>query len=162
MMIGVDLCFSNAHYPKSNPKFRFYTADGLKYYDLNPGSGKVVAAGTEVTVHFDCMYRGIDVVSSRAARLLGGNRTIAEPFQFIAGESVSQKKVKMGDSAGGLFTGSGGPKAPPALSTAVIGMKVGGVRSVIVPPELGYGDVGEQEIGPGQTFELKIEVLSVA
>ena len=29
-------------------------------------------------VHFDCMYKGIDVVSSRQARLLGGNRTISE------------------------------------------------------------------------------------
>ena len=124
------------------------------------GSGKTVAAGTDVTVHFDCLFRGIDVVSSRSARLLGGNRTIAEPFQFIAGESVSQKRAKVGESAGGLFTGTGGPKAPPALSTAVIGMKVGGIRSVIVPPELGYGNEGEQEIGPGETFQLTIEVLS--
>lgn len=29
-------------------------------------------------VHFDCIYKGIDVVSSRQARLLGGNRTISE------------------------------------------------------------------------------------
>ena len=29
-------------------------------------------------VHFDCLYKGIDVASSRSARLLGGNRTIAE------------------------------------------------------------------------------------
>ncbi len=56
----------------------------------------------------------------------------------------------------------GGPKPPAALSTAVVGMKMGGIRSVIVPPELGYGSVGEQEIGPGQTFEMKIEVLDVA
>jgi len=34
-------------------------------------------------------------------------------------------------------------------------------RTVIVPPEYGYGDVGEQEIGPGQTFELQIELLAV-
>ena len=29
-------------------------------------------------VHFDCLYKGIDVASSRSARLLGGNRTVAE------------------------------------------------------------------------------------
>lgn len=29
----------------------------------------------------------------------------------------------------------------------------------MVPPELGYGAQGEQEIGPNQTFELQIEVL---
>ena len=72
------------------------------------------------------MFRGIDVVSSRSARLLGGNRTIAEPFSFTAGESVKTSMKSAGDSAGGLFTGTGGPKAPPALSTAVIGMKLGG------------------------------------
>lgn len=31
-----------------------------------------------VQVHYDCKFRGLDVVSSRSARLLGGNRTLAE------------------------------------------------------------------------------------
>ena len=31
-----------------------------------------------MTVHYDCKYRGIDVVSSRSARMLGGNRSVAE------------------------------------------------------------------------------------
>ena len=43
----------------------------------------------------------------------------------------------------------------------VRGMRVGGKRSVIVTPELGFGDRGEQEIEPGATFELQIELLSV-
>lgn len=83
--------------------------------------------GSRVTVHFDCMYKGIDVVSSRSARLLGGNRTISEPFEFLAGEPVKAASMKIADSsAGGLFSGATGPKPPPALSTAVIGMKLGG------------------------------------
>jgi hypothetical protein len=73
------------------------------------------------------MYKGIDVVSSRSARLLGGNRTVSEPFEFVAGQRVSAASIRLnGDSAGGLFSGASGPKPPPALSTAVIGMKVGG------------------------------------
>lgn len=35
-------------------------------------------------VHYDCLYRGLDVVSSRSARLLGGNRTIAEVSGTVA------------------------------------------------------------------------------
>lgn len=35
-------------------------------------------------VHFDCLYKGIDVASSRSARLLGGNRTIAEVHTFCS------------------------------------------------------------------------------
>ena len=34
-------------------------------------------------------------------------------------------------------------------------------RSVIVPPEVGYGREGLQEIPPNGTFELQIELLSV-
>ncbi len=33
-------------------------------------------------VHFDCMYKSLDVVSSRSARLLGANRSIAEVSQL--------------------------------------------------------------------------------
>lgn len=52
--------------------------DGLRYYDLLDGQGKAVAKGDRVLVHFDCMYKSLDVVSTRAARLLAGNRVVAE------------------------------------------------------------------------------------
>ncbi len=35
-------------------------------------------------------------------------------------------------------------------------------RSIIVPPEVGYGDKGLQEIPPNGTFELRVEILSIA
>lgn len=135
--------------------------NGLQYYDLADGQGKAVGEGERVTVHFDCKFRGIDAVSTRSARTLGGNRTVAEPYEFIAGGEVSNKAKKINDSAGGLFAGTGGPKPPPALALAVVGMKAGGKRTVRVPPELGYGDKGEQEIPPNQSFDLLIEVLRV-
>lgn len=60
------------------------------------------------------------------------------------------------ESAGGLYAG-GGVKPPPALSQAVIGMRAGGKRSVLVPAELGYGSRGEQEIPPNcEQFELQV------
>lgn len=113
-------------------------------------------------VHYDCRYRGIDVVSSRSARLLGGNRIIAQPLDFVAGEPVIVTTASVDDrGGGGLFAGSSGPIPPPAISTAVYGMKKGGKRSVLVPPELGYGSKGNQEIPPDTSFELLIEVLQV-
>ena len=51
----------------------------------------------------------------------------AQPFEFTAGEVVSGVSVKkISDSANGLFAGSGGPRPPPALGTAVLGMRSGG------------------------------------
>eukprot|EP00879_Flechtneria_rotunda_P014870 GHRR01015537.1.p1 GENE.GHRR01015537.1~~GHRR01015537.1.p1 ORF type:complete len:230 (+),score=37.35 GHRR01015537.1:55-744(+) len=135
--------------------------DGLRFYDNEQGRGKKIQKGDRVLVHFDCRFKGIDAVSSRYARTLGGNRTIAEPYEFVAGEPVAGIPIrKAGDSAGGLFAGTSGPKPPPALSTAVIGMKPGGRRTVYVDkPELGYVK-GNQEIPAGAAFELQVEILS--
>ena len=102
------------------------------------------------------------MASSRSARLLGGNRVIAEPLDFVAGESVNVSAIPVDDrGGGGLFSGASGPKPPPALSTAVYGMRKGGKRSVLVPPELGYGSKGLQEIPPDTPFELQIEILQI-
>ena len=50
-----------------------------------------------------------------------------------AGQPVSAQAVKkMNETAGGLFSGSSGPKPPTALSTAVLGMRRGGKVSQTV------------------------------
>jgi len=41
-------------------------------------------------LHYDCKYRGLLALSSREARLLGGNRTIAEPFEMTYGRVPSE------------------------------------------------------------------------
>jgi peptidylprolyl isomerase len=104
----------------------FVAENGLKMYDLIQGRGSTAEDGQKATVHYDCLWSGLDVVSSRSARLLGENRTLSEPFEFVVGQPLDSK-AKMSDfSGGGLFSGMGGPKPPPALSTSVRGMKVGG------------------------------------
>mmetsp|Transcript_13403 Transcript_13403/g.33818 ORF Transcript_13403/g.33818 Transcript_13403/m.33818 type:complete len:247 (+) Transcript_13403:95-835(+) len=135
--------------------------DQLRIYELVQGSGEPIKASDVVTVHYDCYFRGIDVVSSRSARLLGGNRTIAEPIDVVAGGSLPRvsNKATFDERAGGLFTAGGGPKPPPALTNAVLGMKVGGKRSILVPAELAYGAKGELEIPPNTDIELQVEVL---
>lgn len=80
---------------------------------------------------------------------------------FTAGKRVSSGEKTAGESAGGLFSGQSGPKPPPALSKAVIGMKPGGKRSVLVPPELAYGHEGYLEIPADAGIELRIELLNV-
>ncbi len=137
--------------------------NSLKYYDIAEGTrSSPVAPGDTVTVHFDCIFRKIDAVSTRSARLLGANRVLAEPFSFPAASKLDAPRAITTDAGGGLFTGQSGPKPPQALSYAVVGMKVGGKRSVLVPAALGYGSKGEQEIPPNcPEFELQIEVLGI-
>lgn len=58
-----------------------------------------------------------------------------QPLEFTAGQQVNLYAKKASDSAGGLFAGGSGPKPPPAISTAVIGMKPGGRVRGLLPRE---------------------------
>ena len=141
--------------------------DGLPSLELEAGrSGPPASLGDTVTVHFDVVWRGIDVSSSRAARLLGANRSLPEPYTFVVGAPVTAaaaRKASGEGGGGGLFAGGAGPQPPAALSTAVVGMRVGGKRAVLVPAgERGYGDKRVGEAPPGVDLELRIEVLDVA
>ena len=59
--------------------------DGIQFIDSIQGRGSFLEAGDTAVVHFTCRYRGLAAVSSREARTLGGNRTIAEPLEFKYG-----------------------------------------------------------------------------
>jgi hypothetical protein len=71
-----------------------------------------------------------------------------QPFQFIAGKPVSERRARKSDggAAGGSFSGFGGPKPPPALSTSVLGMKKGGKVS----------DVNLAAFWPGLVIEFDL------
>ena len=60
---------------------------------------------------------------------------------------------RLGPEPGGTFI--------KGIDMGIVGMELGGQRRVIVPPEFGYGKQQVQEIPPGATLEVDIELLSV-
>jgi FKBP-type peptidyl-prolyl cis-trans isomerase FkpA len=47
------------------------------------------------------------------------------------------------------------------LDNGVMGMKVGGVRELIVPSPFAYGEVGKGDVPPGATVKFRVTLLSV-
>lgn len=101
--------------------------------DLIEGSGPEAQAGDEVTVQ----YVG---VLYKTGKEFDASWNRGEPFSFTLG-------------AGGVI---------PGWDQGVEGMKVGGRRMLIIPPELAYGSQGGGPIPPESTLVFVIDLLSVS
>ncbi|KAJ3670136.1 hypothetical protein LUZ60_010460 [Juncus effusus] len=121
------------------PESEFTTLpNGLKYYDIKVGGGARAVKGSRVAVHYVAKWKGITFMTSRQGLGVGGGT----PYGFDVGQSERGNVLK-------------------GLDLGVDGMKVGGQRLIIVPPELAYGSKGVQEIPPNATIELDVELLSI-
>ncbi|KAL4427445.1 hypothetical protein ABPG77_000734 [Micractinium sp. CCAP 211/92] len=112
--------------------------DGLKYYDVVVGTGAEATEGRRVVVHFEAKWKGVTFITTRQ----GMGVTGGTPLGFDVGAR----------GAGGTLKG---------LDLGVRGMRVGGRRKLIVPPNLAYGDKGAGEVPPGATLDFDVELLSI-
>jgi FKBP-type peptidyl-prolyl cis-trans isomerase FkpA len=105
--------------------------------DLRVGTGAEAAAGNTVTVH----YTG----------------------WFYDPTKPDQKGVQFDSSAGGspvTFT-LGAGSVIPGWDQGIPGMKVGGLRRLVVPPSLAYGSARYGPIPPNTTLVFEVELLAV-
>lgn len=108
------------------------TDSGLKYYDFEEGSGPAAEAGQTVSVHYTGWLLDGAKFDSSLDRL--------RPFVFVLGQ-------------GQVISG---------WDEGVAGMKAGGKRQLVIPPELGYGDRGSGGvIPPNATLVFDVELLEV-
>ena len=112
------------------------TASGLRVTDTVPGSGSEPQAGQTVVVN----YTGWLYENGQKGTKFDSSLDRSEPFSFVIGKG----QVIQGWDEG--------------VST----MHVGGKRTLIIPPVLGYGERGAGGvIPPGATLIFDIELLSI-
>jgi len=108
------------------------TPSGLIYVDLSEGEGEAAQAGQRFSVHYTGWLTDGTKFDSSKDR--------NDPFDFPLG-------------AGHVIRG---------WDEGVQGMKVGGVRKLTIPPELGYGTRGfPGVIPPNATLMFEVELLEV-
>lgn len=117
------------------------TPSGLGEYDIRAGEGQLCESGDRVAIHYDVKLGNFTVSTSRQ----GTGVTGGVPYGFDVGQGPG--------NPGGVFL--------RGIDEGVLGMRVGGVRRLKVPPELAYGDRQVQEIPPNATLTIDIELLSI-
>jgi FKBP-type peptidyl-prolyl cis-trans isomerase len=109
---------------------------GLKYTVTNVGTGTEATKGQRVSVH----YTGWLYTNGVKGAKFDSSLDRGQPFQFALG-------------AGQVIRG---------WDEGVAGMKIGGKRTLIIPPELGYGARGAGGvIPPNATLMFDVELLGV-
>jgi FKBP-type peptidyl-prolyl cis-trans isomerase FkpA len=107
------------------------TPSGLYYQDLEVGAGTVAVAGQRVSV----LYRGWLADGA----LFDEAQDPASPFRFWLG-------------FGSVIQG---------WDEGVAGMRVGGVRKLVIPPSLGYGDKPMGRIPANSVLVFEVTLLGV-
>ncbi len=111
----------------------------LTIIDVKVGDGADASATKNVTVHYTGWLHEAGAVDQRGAKF-DSSRDRREPFTFRLG-------------AGQVIRG---------WDTGVLGMRVGGQRTLVIPPQLAYGAGGAGGvIPPHATLVFDVELLDV-
>lgn len=108
-------------------------ADGLKYADISIGCGHGASRGSQVSLQYTgWLSTGNEFDTSRLP-----NRV---PLTFRIG----------------------GQQIIPGLEEGALGMKVGGKRRLVIPPELAFGSQGRPPvIPPDATIYMTVELVAL-
>jgi FKBP-type peptidyl-prolyl cis-trans isomerase len=107
------------------------TESGLQYRDEAVGDGPEARAGQMVSVH----YTG----TLTDGKKFDSSRDRGQPFEFPLG----------------------GGRVIRGWDEGVAGMRVGGRRQLVIPPELGYGARAMGPIPANSTLVFDVELLGV-
>lgn len=111
----------------------------MKIIDVHEGTGAEAVPGQAVTVHYTGWLYD-ENAADQHGRKFDSSRDRNEPFVFALGGGMVIKGWDQG----------------------VAGMKVGGKRTLILPPEFGYGSRGAGGvIPPNATLIFDVELLGV-
>jgi len=107
------------------------TETGLQYQDLEVGTGEAAVNGMSVSVHYTGWFLDGEKFDSSVDR--------GEPYDFpLGGRAVIQ-----------------------GWDQGVEGMRVGGMRRLVIPPDLAYGPDGRRGIPPNSTLVFDVKLLEV-
>ena len=110
--------------------------------DLKVGTGPTAATGQHVSVNYTGWLYDASKTDNKGTQFDSSLSPGRTPFDFVIGATGPDSVIQ-------------------GWNQGVVGMKVGGSRRLIIPPDLGYGASGRGPIPPNATLVFDIDLLSV-
>jgi len=120
-------------------------ASGVNYVNDSLGTGREAKLGNLVSVHFRAwvikdstnIYKDWSKDSTRQASTIGSSIDFGQPVKFKLGDSAFIKGV----------------------DEAIVGMKIGGTRTIIIPSNKAYGKMGFGPIPPNSSLKVVLNLV---
>lgn len=100
--------------------------------DLRAGTGATASTGRSASVRYTGWLYSTAAADNKGTQFDSGS------FSFVVGQGVI-----------------------PGFSQGVAGMQVGGLRRIVIPPALGYGNQANGSIPANSTLIFEVELIAV-
>lgn len=138
-LIGIVLVLLAACQPATPPTLKTSSALLFQKLDIAVGVGDELVAGKTAVVHYTGWLFDPGAPENKGTKF-DSSRDRGEPFRFAVG---SGQVIKGWDEG-------------------VVGMRIGGQRRLIIPPEMGYGARGAgSSIPPNAALLFDVELLTI-
>lgn len=107
--------------------------------DLRVGTGTEASTGRNIAVNYTGWLYSTVAADNKGTRFDSSLDPGRTPLVFVVGTN----------------------QLIPGFSQGVIGMRTGGLRRVVMPPNVAYGAAGRDSIPPNATLIFEIELLAV-
>lgn len=115
-----------------------FDVPSLQTTDSTVGTGAQAVSGRTVTVHYTGWLYDPGAAGNRGTQF-DSSRTRNQPYSFVLGIGTVIRGWDQG----------------------VVGMRVGGTRTLLIPSSLGYGSSGSGPIPPNSGLVFEVELLGV-
>jgi FKBP-type peptidyl-prolyl cis-trans isomerase FkpA len=118
---------------------------GIQFFDDTLGTGNEAGEGALISIHFVSW-----IIQDTSGLFKDWSKDSTKRFQ-IFGDSRKHKPLKFILREGNFIKGSEG---------AIVGMKAGGTRTIIIPSSQAYGEEGYGPIPPNTSLKVVVKLLS--
>ena len=128
--------------------------------DGAPASPTIPSTPTSPSVGLDVPFSTEDLAMGTGQEAMNGDTLSVDYTGWLYDPNATENKGTQFDAGNFSFT-LGAGQVIAGWDQGLLGMRVGGRRRIVIPPELGYGSSGQGPIPGDATLLFEVELVGI-